>query len=383
MKEFVQGIILNILLRVFYIFPIKRNQVICLNFNGKGFGESPKYISKEIINSRKEIDIYWVVNDMNDLTIPSKIKKVKYKSLRFFKILYTSGVIINDTRFGLYFNKRKQQLYIQTWHGCLAFKKIENDALKKLPSNYIKLMKHDSKMIDVMISNSDFFNKLCEKAFLYNGRIIKIGCPKEDVLINENQSTIRNEICNLLKINYKSLLIVYAPTFRINYENNPYDIDFRLIKKTILGKYNMDCEILVKLHPLSIDKYKIDNNKDIINVNKYSDIQKLLLAADIIITDYSSIMFDGLIANKPVILYAKDIKNYNKERGCYFTFDELPFLFAQNNSELVDIIKNNDLNEMKDNYNEFTKKVGLIKNGNASKKVYDLINSYINGENNE
>ena len=107
------------------------------------------------------------------------------------------------------------------------------------------------------------------------------------------------------------------------------------------------------------------------------------MAADFIITDYSSVMFEGMIADKSVIIYANDIEKYNKERGMYFEFDELPFPLARNNKELKDIIKNNDLNEMKKNYDSFKKKVGLVEEGVASKKVCDLISSYIDGVGNE
>ena len=118
--------IIKTLLKVLCILPIKNNRILCLNFNGKGYGENPKYIVESLCKKNKDLEIYWVVNDKEDKTLPDNIKKVKYKSLEYFKILYTSKVLINNTRFGTYFDKRKGQLYIQTWHGCLGTKKIEN-----------------------------------------------------------------------------------------------------------------------------------------------------------------------------------------------------------------------------------------------------------------
>lgn len=382
MKTLIQKII-NIILRILYIIPIKNNQVICMNFNGKGFGESPKYIAEELLKRDNDIKIYWVVKDMKDATIPSKIKMVKYKSLHFFIILYTSKVIINDTRFGMYFNKRKEQFYIQTWHGCFAMKKIENDAIEKLPKNYYELMIHDSKMIDLIPSNSNFFNELCKRAFLYDGNILKVGCPKDDVLINQEENKIKYKVCENLNIKPNKFLILYAPTFRNNYDNDPYDIDFKKLKSYITDKYDKECEVIVKLHPLAIDKYQMLNSNDFINANKYSDIQQLLISADIIITDYSSVMFDGLIANKPVIIYAKDIEEYNNERGCYFEFKDLPFQLATNNDELIEIIKNNNIKELKNKYEKFNEKIGLIKNGNACIKICDLIEKNIKGAKDE
>ena len=265
----------------------------------------------------------------------------------------------------------------------MGTKKIENDALEKLPNGYEKLMKHDSNMIDVMISSNDFFSELCRKAFLYDGKVLKVGCPKNDILINENQSEIKASICNEFNINSESFLVIYVPTFRDSYDHKPYDIDFKLLKETISKKYNKKCEVIIKLHPIAVDKYTFDNYDDFINANKYSDTQKLLLAGDVIITDYSSVMFDGLIADKPVIVYAKDIDEYNKERGTYFTLKELPFPISKNNEELIDIITDKDINGIKANYVDFRNKVNLIENGNASDKISKLIINYINGEKDE
>lgn len=383
MKVFLIGKVLNIFLRILYLFPIKNNRIICINFNGKGYGESPKYIVEELLKNKNDFEIFWSVNDIKDTSLPKEIKKIKFKSFKFFLVLYTSKIIINDVRFGLFFNKRKNQVYIQTWHGCLPLKKIENNAVGKLSHYYEAIMKHDSRITDVMVSNSDFFDWLCKNAFLYNGPILKVGCPKDDFLINENKLEIKEKVCRKFKIDTDSVLVLYLPTFRNNYDCNPYDINFSELKKIIQEKYNLKCEIVIKLHPLAIDKYKFENEDEVVNANMYSDIQQLLLAGDIIITDYSSVMFDGLIANKTVILYAKDMNNYGKERGYYFEFEELPFHIAKNNTELMRIVKENDLNDMKKNYISFKKKVGLIEKGTASTEVSKYIIDIINGVDNE
>lgn len=382
MKLFLQKTgFINILLKIFYLLPIKKNRILCFNFNGKGYGESPKYIADYLLGQNQNFDLYWVVSDMNDSSIPKNINKVKYKTFKYFRILYTSKVLINNTRFGLYFDKRKNQLYIQTWHGCLALKKIENDALQKLPDGYSKLMKHDSNMIDIMISNSTFFDKICREAFLYNGKILKIGTPKNDLLINENQRKIKDKVCKTFSVSSKSVLVLYAPTFRNNYSHNPYDVDFDKVKKIIdIRNNSKNCKIIVKLHPLAIGNYNFDNNSSFIDANYFSDIQQLLLSCDLIITDYSSIMFDGLIANKPVILYAKDSEIYNEERGCYFSFEQLPFPFAKNNEELYNIIKNYNLDEMELKYKKFKDEVGLVEKGKACEKISTFIINYMNGD---
>ena len=101
--------------------------------------------------------------------------------------------------------------------------------------------------------------------------------------------------------------------------------------------------------------------------------QELIFISDIIITDYSSLMIDSLIADKPVFLYANDIDSYVDERGFYFKFQELPFPLAKNNKELQSLIEKTNFEDVKSKYSEFKKKVQLRESGNASEKVSNMI----------
>ena len=113
----------------------------------------------------------------------------------------------------------------------------------------------------------------------------------------------------------------------------------------------------------------MENSKELLNIDeniidatKYSDVQELICASDLLITDYSSIMFEAMIADKPVIVYANDINDYKEERGYYYSFDELPFPLTTNNDELMKDINNNDLEKIKEKYIEFANKVRLSRN---------------------
>ena len=131
---------------------------------------------------------------------------------------------------------------------------------------------------------------------------------------------------------------------------------------------------MIKLHPrIANNSQKYITATNIINASDYDDIQELIIACDLLVTDYSSTMFEAMIASKPVILYANDISNYNEERGTYFEFSELPFPLAENNKELTEIIDSLNFKKIESNYLEFKEKIELHENGNASKKVYDKI----------
>ena len=334
---------------------------------------------EKILKENEDIEIVWFVKNIEKVKkeFPSRVRLVKIFSLRYLYELATAKVWVNNSRFDQFVIKRKGQYYIQTWHGGLALKKIEYDAADKMSEYYHKVMKNDNNLMDVMISNSKFCTEVYRRAFRFKGDIKEYGTPRNDFLLQKHDDTI-TKIRNFFDIKEDNKILLYAPTFRDKYLKNPYDIDFERVKKELEDKTKQKWKIIVKLHPrIENPEDLIKFNDDIINATKYPDVQELIYSCDLLITDYSSTMFESLIANKSVILYANDIENYINERGFYFTFEELPFLLSKNNEELIKIIRTNNLEEMKKGYEDFKKEVGLKENGDASKKVYEIIKEKI------
>lgn len=375
-KIIVKYNLMNIPALLFYffrIFKIKKEKIIFINFNGKGYGDSPKYICEELLKSNIKLDLVWVVNNLDDINFPAEVRKVKKYSLKYFYELSTANVWINNSRFDSFVKKRKKQLYIQTWHGGLALKKIEYDAYDKLSEYYKKVIINDNKMIDIMISNSEFCTQMYKRGFKFNKDILEIGTPRNDKLLKYNEIEI-DEIKKKFNIEKDEKILLYAPTFRDSYINNPYDVDFEKIKAILENKTNCKWKIVIRLHP------KVQNPSElIVNIEKYidatfyNDMQELILMSDLLITDYSSTMFEAMIANKPAIIYAKDIKDYYNERGVYFNFEELPFPFAKNNNELANKVRGLENTKVINCYNNFKEKVKLNESGKASYETSKII----------
>ena len=369
--------ILNFIYKLFWIFPIKNNKIFCLNFDGKQYGESPKYIVEEL-NKNSEYDVVWGIKDIDKTE--KNIRYVKMYTFNFFYELATSKIWIFNTRKKFFISKRKKQYYVQTWHGCIALKKIEKDVEELLPKTYIMDAKKDSKDIDLFVSSNKIFSEQCKTAFDYYGEIIEEGTPKNDLLINGKFN--KEELYKKLNINKDVKLILYAPTFRENYENDPYDIDLQEMINKLEEITNQKWLACVKFHPnyLYTNKYQQENKCDKIKIEeiKNLDIVELILLADIVITDYSSIMFDAMIINKNVILYVKDLKEYNKERGMYFDIENLPFIVAYNNEDLLNKMEKNIYsNQYLETYKEFKRKIGLNETGHASKSIAERIEKQI------
>lgn len=363
--------IISILYYVFRIFKIKTNKIFCQNFtSGKGIGDSPKYIALELLKDKdKKYDIVWAVKNKKDIKeVPKGIRLVKIYSIQYFYEMATAKIWISNTRFELFTRKRKGQFYIQTWHSPLRLKKIENDANEYLSDYYKKCMKNDSKMIDVILSGCEFSTEIYKRAFSYDGRILEIGTPRCDIFFDkEYMDNIKLSIKEKYKLDNKKI-ILYAPTFRKHSSNYDHLMDFKFICPQIKNEYNL----LVRSHPS--EKIDFDENGDFINVSNYPDIQDLICCADILITDYSSCSFDMLIAGKPCILLLKDLNEYlKKERKLYFEFEELPFVKCKDDKELLEKLKNFEIDKYNESAEKFKNKIGMKENGIASKKVKELI----------
>lgn len=361
------------------VFKIKKNKIIFSNFYGNGYGDNPKYICDELLKSGKKYDIVWVVKKNIKQEFPDNIRTVKVNTLKYIYELSTAKIWVFNCRKNRAIKKRKEQYYIQTWHGGIALKKIEKDAEDKLDKNYITQAKEDSEAIDLMISNSEFCTNMYKNAFWYNKEIAEVGSPRSDVFINADKLLIKRAVCAYYNLSENTQILLYTPTFRDNYLKNPYDIDFTKMMEILEKKTGREWITLVRLHPKENYPEKfIRFSKKIKNVTNYRDVQELIMSSSLLITDYSSTMFDAMISNNNILLYANDIENYNNERGMYFKFEQLPFHLATNNQELIDILKDINFQNKDKKYFEFEKQIGLKENGTASKCIAEIIERKIN-----
>jgi CDP-glycerol glycerophosphotransferase len=373
-----KGFIL-LLTHIFIKLPIKKNKIVMANFNGNGFGCNLKYIAEEIIRQNLNYDIVWLIKKelKESVEIPSPIRMVEFRSIRHYYELATAKIWIDNERKSIYTPKRKEQYYIQTWHGVVALKQIEKDVEKQLPSHYIAKAKNDSKMIDLLISNSEVHTDLFKRAFWYEGEILEIGAPRSEILVNRHD--ISKKVLSYFNFKGKNILL-YAPTFRDKAGTEVYNIDFDRLLKALEKKYGGDWIILVRLHPdVSTKVNFFEYNKKVFNATDYEDMNELLSVSDILITDYSSCMFDFSITKKPIFLYAPDITEYIEERNFYFDIHSLPYPLAENNDQLQRLIEGYDKSSYLKELNVFLNELGIFDSIGASAKIVKIIENVSRG----
>lgn len=362
---------LRVFMRLFWVCPIEKDKIVLCNFNGKGFGDNPKYIAEQLLKEGF-LNLYWIVEDEN-VYLPQQIKKLKKNTVSAIYHMATAKIWIDNARKEANMVKRSGQFYLQTWHGSIALKRIELDAKESLNSFYVSYAKRDAKYTNMMISNSSFSDRMFSEAFWFNGEVCKVGSPRLDIMFQTDSEKIRKQ----LGINSEDYVVLYAPTFRSDWSTDKYLYDMKPIKDAFSKMTNKNVVVLVRVHPniASIVKYDVEDSF-IKNVSGLPDVYEIMRESDALITDYSSLMFEFPVAQKkPVFLYACDVEQY--DRGFYFDINELPFPLSRTEAELASLVSDYSKEVYESDLDAFYKKIDLLEDGKASKRVVEYIRNVL------
>ena len=364
---------------------IENNKVVFLTFSGN-FDCNPKAIANEIIRQNLNINCYWGVyrpEQSISSEFPQGITTVVRDSYDCFKALASARVIIDNGVSLSYigYKKKPTQVLIETWHGSLGIKKFG-----KTGNNDIfwhQKAEEEAKMIDYMISNSDFENSVyAQTEFKVAPNILKIGHPRNDILFCDERT--RSEILSRIRKRYNISddvkLCLYAPTFRDGNSLDQYNLDYTRLKDILCGRFGGKWDIIVRFH--NVTKNRFGENLKVngaIDVSDYADIQEILACIDVGITDYSSWICEYMLRRKPGFIFATDASEYvNNERNLFFDLKELPFPVAENIETLEDNIRCFDEDTFKKNCEVFLKDKGSVDDGHASERAVELIKELMN-----
>lgn len=349
---------------------VVENTVLIESTHGRDFSGHVFYITKELVQNYPEIKIFIGATSEKKELINSMLVKhnlsnstfvVDYLSKEYVKALATSQYLINDTSFWDFFNKRPEQIYFNIWHGtplkCLG-RDIQAVGFGNVQKNFLSA--------DYLIVSNDYTRKKLVAGFMLDNisstKVLVGPSPRNSILFDEEvRAKVRNELENQNKKVY-----LYMPTYRDN-GTSIYDIEQTLI---YLNKNFMDDEkIYVKLHPFDVDKLSLDLTK-LSHVELYPweyETYEFLTSIDILITDYSSIMYDYLCTNKKTILYTYDKEKYYADRGLYEDVDDYPLPQVKTKEELLKELRNKEID--KNGVGEFEKRFISNDSINGNKEI--------------
>ena len=368
----VKKVVRKIIIKNVKIDPKK---VIFITFQGK-YTCNPKAIAEEFIRRGDDYKLIWVVRkeDLNEKDkFPSELKLVVRGSIEFYKELASAKYIIenaNDTVYMKY-NKSKGQVIIQTWHGSLGFKRLDNVKNESWVAKADEL----GSETDYIVSNSDFENMVYRTSYWKETEILEYGHARNDILLNKTKYNKTNKkVREYYNIGKNTKILLYAPTFRDDLDAKTYNLDYAKLLEAVKEKFGGNWVLMVRFHfKLRNVDFSDDLSDNIINATDYYDMQELLCAADIGITDYSSWLCDFVLTDKPGFIYCNDMDKYVDERGFYYPLSETPFPISKTNEEFYNNIINFDAKKYEKKRQDFLKKRGCYEKGNASKRIVDKI----------
>ena len=389
------------------IFPIKKNKIVFCCIEGTtGYSCNPKYIAEELIHrnkqeadGKKRFKLVWLVNDMSK-SFPKEIQVV-HKSLwnRAYQ-LSTAGFWIDNSRKQLEARKRKGQIYIQTWHAKLGFKPTCLDRGASFSKIAYLVSKHDSDLVDYWLSNSDWYDKTLPTGSLYNGKTLRTGSPRCDILVKaknnlEFKNAVKRQICGKQKISVKDQdvedihFLMYAPTFRGGSQETNRSIevgdhfpDYKMVKDALEKRFGGTWYILLRLHTQLVAKHMQSGCKSeyIVDVSREDDMYEILAGCDAFMTDYSSAAFDAAVMEIPIFLYCDDYDTYEQERGKLLwdlNSDALPFILTTNNLELQNKVEKFDSAIYNTSLKKMVIDTNMQEDGKAARNVVEHIGYFI------
>ena len=360
------------LMKVSYLINGVENKAVFESFSGQSYSDNPRVISELLHTLSPETEIVWLFKNPEEKRniVPSYVRVEKRCTKNMIREYSTAKIWVNNFCVQEFMCKGKKQVYVQTWHGDRPFKKVIYES-KKL--NFRKNEVRENKICDLCVAGSEIGAEVYRKAFLYKGRILNIGTPRADILVNGDRDR-EKYIREKLGISQDSKILLYAPTFRDNKglnSNQKIDVlNFGKLIKELQSKDNSSWYCLIRVHPsLNIKDINLDDSK-IINVSNYEDMADLMLVSDMLITDYSSSAGDFILRNKPVILYQYDLSEYEKEdRELHFKMEETPFWSVQTEEDLIDLIKQINDNMVEENCRAIKE---FYKTNETGKSAYEV-----------
>ncbi|WP_051591207.1 CDP-glycerol glycerophosphotransferase family protein [Bacillus sp. UNC438CL73TsuS30] len=373
-------------MKIFYkaaktVVPIDKNLILFESGLGKQYADSPRYIYEEIVRRGLKYKKVWVYNKQKRFKDRNTIY-VKRLSVKYYYYLAKAGYWVNNQNFPTYIKKRPGTTYVQTWHGTPLKKMLfDIENVQGRTDDYVERVSAATKTWDYLISPSPYATNAFKSAFRYEGNILEIGYPRNDIFYREERKVLAGKIRNSLKLPENKKVILYAPTFRDNQTNGTnqftFDIpfDFELMKEKLGNEY----VLLLRMHVVIKNKVTIpEEYKDFVfDVSKYPDIQELYLITDVLITDYSSVMFDFVNLKRPILFYTYDLEFYRDQlRGFYMDLEEeAPGPLIKTNEELINALQNIDKvqERYQVKYNTFYNKFCQLEDGYAAERVVNRI----------
>ncbi len=314
--------------RVLTRLPVRRGSVVFESHMGGSYSDSPKYIHEALRRSNYRGKVFWSYANTT-AGFPKEATLVKRNSWAYLRALARAEFWIDNQGFPQWISKRRGTTYIQTWHGT-ALKRMGMNTPQvraMLAADRTKLVKA-VRRFDHFLVRSEYDVRTLLEAFQLRAEPLRVGYPRNDALLAADRDARAAQLREKLDIPADRRVLLYAPTFRNT--TGAFAPGFDLA--AFAHRFGDQVFLLVRAHYLNSVQVPQEAGDAIRDVSTYPDVTELMLASDGLLTDYSSVMFDYALLDRPLLFFAPDAATYAHDRGTYFDLAQRapgPFTITQ------------------------------------------------------
>jgi CDP-glycerol glycerophosphotransferase len=336
-------------------------------------------VQRELQRRGADLPVYWAVQD-HSIPVPEGGIPVVVNSAEWYRLLGSAAYYLDNMYQPEYHHKPEGQVIVQTFHGY-PFKQMGHTHWRAQQFSQAKIDAYDARANewDFLVSPARYATPLLTREFNYQGEVLEIGYPRNDVLQSAEADVLRDRVRESLGIPEGQTAVLYAPTFRDYLAENDNRalmadfFDFAAAHRA-LGD---DIVFLVRGHAFNARvKKRMKRMPGCIDVTDYPEVSDLYLAADAAIVDYSSLRFDFGVTGKPMIFHVPDLKRYQDTRGWLFDFEPTaPGPLVDTTDEVVERLRDLDgvRREYAAAYERFRADYLDLEDGRAGERFVDAV----------
>lgn len=347
-----------------------RRRIVYDSFAGR-FSDSPRALHAWL-RAHTAAEHVWLVDPAHRAGFPPDVATVPYGSPESVAALESADLVVGNTHIEIAWDKKPGATYLQLWHGT-PLKTVHRD-VKWAPPGRLDWLELDVARWDYLLSPSPASTPRLRSAFRWDGKVVELGYPRNDVLQPPLVDEVRARTRAALGLYDDETVVLYAPTFRDRmFDDRSVPLQLALDLPGLVAQLGPRVRVLTRVHYFMTDRLERLEVPGVLDVSWHPDMAELYAAADVLVTDYSSSMFDFAVTGKPLVFYTYDLESYRDvDRGFYFELEPVsPGPVVRTQDELAAAL--NDLPGVErayaERYRTFRQTYCVLDDGQATRRV--------------
>ena len=322
-----------------------REEVLFESYQSRAYADNARAVYEELARRDTGLTCRWVVKD-GQTVLPDGLEPVRRNSSEHYEALARSRYVVvpNYRPLHGWLRTPRDQVVVQTWHGA-PFKKIgfDNERSERASSrDFLDALLRESARWNYLLSPNPASTPILRGAFGYEGKMLETGYPRCDIFFRPDREVVAARVRERLGLPEGKTVVLYAPTMRDDhrYGRNQFTLDLRLDLEKARAELGDDHVLLVRRHAKVVDTVTTADGEFARDVSLWPDVNELLLATDVLVTDYSSLMFDFANTGRPMLFFTYDLEDYrDRLRGFYFDVERVPGPVLMTSDEVISGIR--------------------------------------------